>query len=244
MDSPTAEASEQKKRARNSNPVSTINSTDALAIIEHGSELTIAITTPIGRTFQCSTPFIGTHENNLILIELPKVSNEDLSFFFQEGFWLLVKAISPRGEGAVINFRCQLIHFIHEPIAMIALSIPSTMQIKQLRKESRYDVNILGKVITNSNRGDCEIRDLSKSGCRFVTPPLSRAFQVGDRVSIEIRDTARNKQDFAPLTGTICNLQRSLHYARYGLQFNESGQDNAKALLGQLKYNGTKLTFK
>ncbi|WP_295892235.1 flagellar brake protein [uncultured Vibrio sp.] len=213
-------------------------------MIEHGSELTIAIATPVGTTFQCNTPFIGTHDNNLILIEVPKVSDDDLNFFFQEGFWLVVKAISPRGEGAVINFRCKLIHFIHEPIAMVALSIPSTMQIKQLRKESRYDVNIAGKVIADSHRGDCEIRDLSKSGCRFVTAPLSRPFQVGDQVSINILNNSRNQQEFEPLTGRVCNLQRSLHYARYGLEFNESGQQNAKALLGQLKYNGTKLTFK
>ncbi|PMJ92914.1 cation tolerance protein CutA [Vibrio sp. 10N.261.55.A7] len=244
MSSSSAATADKRKNTRSSNETTTINSTDALAMIEHGSELTIAITTPVGTTFQCKTPFIGTHDNTLILIEVPKVSDDDLNFFFQEGFWLVVKAISPRGEGAVINFRCKLIHFIHEPIAMVALSIPSTMQIKQLRKESRYDVNILGKVTANSHRGDCEIRDLSKSGCRFVTTPLSRPFQVGDVVSIDIIDTTRGKQEFEPLTGKVCNLQRSLHYARYGLEFNENGQQNAKSLLGQLKYNGTKLTFK
>ncbi|MGF1697005.1 flagellar brake protein [Vibrio lamellibrachiae] len=244
MNSPLATANDQRKRARNLDAVSTINSTDALEMVEHGSDLSIAISTPVGTTFRCTTPFIGTHNNNLILIEIPKVSNEDLNFFFQEGFWVLVKAISPRGEGASINFRCKLVHFIQEPITMVALSIPSTMQIKQLRKESRYDVNIPGKVVSGSHKGDCEVRDLSKSGCRFITAPLSRPFQVGDQVTIGIRTSVNAKQEFAPLIGKICNLQRSLHYARYGLEFDERGQENAKALLGQLKYNGTKLTFK
>ncbi|CSA59729.1 Cyclic di-GMP binding protein VCA0042 [Vibrio cholerae] len=45
------------------------------------------------------------------------------------------------------------------------------------------------------------------------------------------------------MTGKICNLQRSLHHARYGLEFNEEGRNNAKNLLAQLKFNGTKLTL-
>ncbi|USD43489.1 flagellar brake protein [Vibrio sp. SCSIO 43135] len=244
MNTQTVVAKESKGQTQSRQTVSTINSTDALNMVEHSSELSISVTTPVGTKFQCKTAFIGTHGKNLILIEVPKISDDDLNFFFQEGFWLNVKAISPRGEGAMIHFRSQLVHYIREPIAMVAISIPNTMQVTQLRKEPRYDVNLPGKVVANTHKGDCEVRDLSKGGCRFITPPLSRPFQVGDTITIDLAAATRDKTPLAPLVGKICNLQRSLHYARYGLEFDERGKENAKALLSQLKFNGTKLMLK
>ncbi|CAH8236085.1 flagellar brake protein [Vibrio aestuarianus] len=224
--------------------LSTLNSTDALSMVEHGSELTLSITTPVGTKFICKTPFIGTHSNTYILIEIPKISADDLAFFFQEGFWVNVRAISPRGEGAMIHFRSQLMNILQEPVPLAMLSIPNTMQVTQLRKEARYDVNLVGKAIVGTHKSDCEVRDLSKSGCRFVAPPLGRTFQVGDKISIELFADSRGSKVFAPLVGKVCNLQRSLHYARYGIQFDEEGVKNAKNLLGQLKFDGTKLTLK
>lgn len=223
--------------------VSTLNSTDALAMVEHGSELTLSITTPVGTRFACKTPFIGTHSDTYLLIEIPAVSHDDLAYFFQQGFWMNVRAISPRGEGAMLHFRSQLLHIMREPIALAMLSIPGTMQVTQLRKEPRYEVNLSGKVYLDDRRSECEIRDLSRSGCRFITAPLGKTYQVGDQVTIEIFADKRGSHVFAPLIGRICNLQRSTHYARYGLEFSEQGRTNAKNLLSQLKFNGTKLTL-
>ncbi|MBF4336746.1 flagellar brake protein [Vibrio anguillarum] len=224
--------------------LSTLNSTDALSMVEHSSELTLSITTPVGTKFQCKTSFIGTYSHSHLLVEIPKISADDLSFFFQEGFWMNIRAISPRGEGALIHFRSQLLHVLQEPIPLAMLSIPNSMQVTQLRKEARYDVNLAGKATVGTHKSDCEVRDLSKSGCRFVTPPLGRTFQVGDKISLELFTDPRSSQFFAPLMGKVCNLQRSLHYARYGVQFDEEGVKNAKSLLSQLKFDGTKLTLK
>ncbi|WP_282175590.1 flagellar brake protein [Vibrio nereis] len=226
--------------------IATVNSIDALAMIEHGGEFTMGITTPVGMTFRCKTAFIGTHSDSIILAELPKVSDNDLNFYFQEGFWSTVRAISPRGEGAVIQFRSQLQYIVKEPIPMVMLSIPKTMQVSQLRKEPRFDVNLNAKVAMNETKLDCEIRDLSKSGCRFITAPLSRPFQVGDKVALIVQiKTGLGKQvTFDPLFGKVCNLQRSNQYSKYGVQFNEPGKNNAKTLLSHLKFNGTKLTLR
>ncbi|NVD08554.1 flagellar brake protein [Vibrio sp. JPW-9-11-11] len=224
--------------------VSVLNSTDALAMVEHGGELTIGISTPVGTTFRCKTSFIGTHSNNVVLAELPKISDEDLEYFFQEGFWATIRAISPRGEGAVIHFRGQLQHVLTAPLPIVALSVPQTMQVTQLRKEPRFDVNLFAKVAAESHRLDCEIRDLSKGGCRFITAPLSRPFQVGEEIALHVKLNTIKGTQFEPLFGKICNLQRSMHYARYGVAFTDNGKDNAKVLLGQLKFNGTKLTLR
>jgi hypothetical protein len=99
-------------------------------------------------------------------------------------------------------------------------------------------------VIFDDQRMNCEIRDLSKSGCRFVTSPTSRPIQVADRVSIEITPENYNGPLIPPLRGIVCNLQRSTHYARYGVEFDDIGKANAKNLLSKLKFDGTKLRLR
>ena len=229
--------------AKATKSVITLNSTDALAMVEHGSELKLNITTPVGTKFICRTPFIGTHSDTYLLAEIPNISASDMSFYFQEGFWINIRAISSRGEGAMIHFRSQLLHVVQEPIPLAMLSIPSSMQVTQLRKEPRFDVNLPGRVICGEHKASGEVRDLSKCGCRFIAPPVGKTYQVGEMVSIEIFADQRGTKVFAPLTGKVCNLQRSTHYARYGMEFDEDGQKNAKNLLSQLKFNGTKLTL-
>ncbi|MFA0125770.1 flagellar brake domain-containing protein, partial [Vibrio sp. 10N.261.48.A2] len=86
---------------------------------------------------------------NCILVEVPEVSSDDLRFFFQEGFWMTARAYSLRGEGALIHFRCQIHHNIGEPFPILVLSTPSTMQVTQLRKETRYEVNLDSRIIFN-----------------------------------------------------------------------------------------------
>ncbi|WP_394246732.1 flagellar brake protein [Vibrio profundi] len=224
--------------------VSTLNSTDALAMVEHGSELTLNVTTPVGTKFLTTTHFVGSHSDNCIIVEMPKVSADDLAFFFQEGFIMTVRALSHRGEGALVHFRSQIKHKLSDPFPLLIITIPSTMQVTQLRQEVRYEVNLDGKVLLGNQRTDCELRDLSKSGCRFVTSPTTRPIQVGDQISIEIIPVTQRGPLIAPLHGMVCNLQKSTHYARYGVKFDDLGKASAKSLLGKLKFDGTKLRFR
>jgi len=222
---------------------SILNSTDAMAMVEHGSEVSLNVTTPVGIKFITTSTFVGCHSNNTALIEVPNISDEDLKFYFQEGFWINVKAYSHRGEGAIIPFRAQLQHRLGDPYPILVLSLPNTMPVIQLRKEVRYEVNLKARVCLETYRTECEIRDLSRNGCRFVTSPMSRALQVGERVSLDLTMPGENRM-LAPLRGRICNLQKSTHYARYGMEFDEDGKTNVKNLLSQLKFDGTKLTLK
>lgn len=82
----------QSKRAPE-RQATTLNSTDAMAMVEHGSEVTLNVTTPVGTKFITTSTFVGCHSNNTALIEVPNISDEDLKFYFQEGFWINVKRI-------------------------------------------------------------------------------------------------------------------------------------------------------
>ncbi|MGF1753172.1 flagellar brake protein [Vibrio makurazakiensis] len=246
MNSPVKQLTDQRAvihHPRNKT-VSTLNSTDALSIVEHGSELTLNITTPVGTKFLTTTRFIGTHSDNCIVVEVPSVSRDDLEFFFQEGFNMTIRALSHRGEGAIVHFKSQLKHKLTMPFPLLVLTVPSAMQVTQLRKETRYEVNLGGKVLIGKQRTECEIRDLSKGGCRFVTSPTTRPIQVGDNITIELLPANKNGQSFSQLYGKVCNLQKSTHYARYGMEFDDLGKSHVKELLSKLKFDGTKLRFR
>lgn len=239
---------ENKIDVKNEPPIngteSTINSTDAIDMVSHGSELTINLTTPVGIRYLGKTKFIGTHSDNFILLEIPELSEDDFEFFFQEGFWMNVRAISQKGEGALIYFRSQIMHILAEPVPMVMISIPSMMKINQLRKEPRYDVNLKAQAVADAMRLECEIRDLSKGGCRFITSPLAKHFDVGDHISLNVLTSNKSKVKLLPISGTICNLQSSMHYAKYGMKFDDEGQINVQSILGHLKFDGIKLALK
>ena len=222
----------------------TLNSTDALAMIEHGSDVTLTVTTPVGTSFRCASKFIGAHSDHRILLEMPRISESDLKDFYQEGFWLIVRAISQRGEGGVVQFRSQLLHIIDEPVSMLVLSIPQSMTITNLRKEARYEVNLGAMLEVGERRVRCEVRDMSKSGCRFILPALSKHLTIGEPVTLVVQSETGKGRSFPALSGPICNVQKSNHYNGYGIKFDELGTSNAKELLSLLKFDGTKFKLR
>jgi c-di-GMP-binding flagellar brake protein YcgR len=213
-------------------------------MVSHSSELTFNLTTPVGIKFLGQSNFIGVHSDNLIIIELPELTEDDQSYFFQEGFWMNIRAISQRGEGALIHFRAQIMHILLEPVPMVLLSIPPMMQVSQLRKEARYDVALSAIGVVGEQKIECEMRDLSKGGCRIVTSILAKTMQIGDKLTVHITHHGKAIPSIPPVAGTICNLQSSQHYAKYGLKFNDEGQNNVKTLLAKLKFDGSKLALK
>ncbi len=222
----------------------TLNSTDALAMIEHGGDVTLTVTTPVGTSFRSATKFIGAHSDHRILLEIPNIDESDLKYFFQEGFWLIVRAISQRGEGGVVQFRSQLLHIVDEPLSLIILSIPQSMQVTNLRKEPRYEVNLGARLCTGDTQVRCELRDMSKSGCRFILPALGKSLVVGQEVALKVAAGGDKDRFFPALSGLICNQQKSSHYTGYGIKFDEEGGKNAKELLSHLKFDGTKLKLR
>lgn len=233
-----------RKLSQSQKSEDSINSSDAIEMISHGSEFNINVSTPIGMTFASKAKFIGCHSSNLILLEVPDISKEKSELFFQEGFWMNVRAFSQKGEGATIKFRSQIMHILAGKVPMIVISIPSIMKIKQLRKEARYEVSLTGYVSINGKKIEAEVRDISKSGCRFFIGPLNKSFDIGEDATIDIVNTSIGKGQNILLSGRLHNAQSTRHYAKYGLKFDRDGEDNAKILLANMRFNGTKFVFK
>jgi c-di-GMP-binding flagellar brake protein YcgR len=214
---------------------------DVLSMLEPGSDLTLSISTLAGARFMCQTPFIGIHSNTYLLSEISQVPEHNLESFFQKGFNAHIRAISAKGEGAFIHFRTQILYIIREPIALAVFSIPETVQMTQLRKEQRYELNLLGIAIMDNHHMDCEIRDLSKSGCRLLTPCLGKTYKIGDQISIETYRNFPQDTVVSTLEGRVCNLQHSMHHANYGVEFTAGGKKNANRLLQRLNMHENNL---
>ena len=223
---------------------SIINSSDAIDMVNHSSEFIIDLVTPIGTRYIGKTKFIGRHSDNFLLLELPQLPNDDLDYFFQEGFKMDIKAVSTKGEGAVIRFSCQVMNVMLKPIPMLMVSLPSIMKITQLREDPRYDVNLRAQMFTEYLKLECQLRDLSKGGCRFTTSPLAKPVEIGQRVSIRIITPKKSIMHALPLSGVVCNLQCSMHYTKYGVKFDEESRIHAKTLFRQMKFDVNKLELK
>lgn len=224
--------------------IANINSTDALAMIEHGSDIILSVTTPVGTTFRCKTQFVGVNSDNLILVDMPNIDDNDLEFFFKEGFWATLRAISTRGEGANLTFKSQLQHILHSPISCFTFSVPQSMKISTLRKEPRFETNLSAFETSQNKKINGQIRDISKQGCCFCIEPLNRSFLVGDRVTIMVQLPGGKPNKLPPLTGTVRNLKKNLHHYKYGIMFDNDGLTSAKEILSELKFNGTTLIVK
>ena len=219
----------------------TINGVNALEMLEHGTEMTINVVTPVGISCRYQTKFIGVHSGTLLLIEIPRISRDEYNLFFREGFWMTIRTIATRGEGATLTFKAQIENVVDSPIAFCTVTSPRTMQLAPLRAEARFDVNLTAKLYRDTQQVECEIRDLSREGCAFIVPLLSPSFKTGNKVSLELTCEISADTSLGLLQGTICNSQRTKQYTKYGLRFDEDNIVMAKSLLSRLQFNGSKL---
>lgn len=219
----------------------TVNGVNALEMLEHGTEMTINVETPVGISCRYQTKFIGVHAGTLLVIEIPRISRDEYNLFFREGFWMTIRTIATRGEGATLTFKAQIENVVNAPIAFFTVTSPRTMQLSPLRAEARFDVNLPAKIYRDSQQVECEIRDLSREGCAFIVPLLSPSFKTGNKVSLELTCTLSADTPLGLLHGTICNSHRNKQYTKYGVRFDEDNIVMAKSLLSRLQFNGSKL---
>ncbi|MGR5149681.1 PilZ domain-containing protein [Photobacterium alginatilyticum] len=220
----------------------TISGNQGIAMVRHGSEVTISIKTPLGRLYRIETVFIGSNSSDEIFFELPEVSKSVIDEYFDQGFWLTVKAISEKGEGAIVNFKTQIMYTILKPTRLLVLELPRTMGLLQLRSEPRYDVKLQGKIALAQRELLVDFKDLSKNGCCFYQDINGPQLREDMAIVVMIQNPASGK--VFTLTGLVKSVHRSGSQNYYGMLFDLDGQKQAKALLAQLIFDGSKLSFK
>ena len=211
-------------------------------MINHGSEVTISIKTPLGRLYRIETIFIGTNGKGEIFLESPTISQSEFDKHFYDGFWLTVTAISEKGEGAIVRFKTQISQIVHKPVKLLMLAVPQTMSLRPLRSEARYEVKLQGTIALANRELLVDFKDLSPSGCCFVQEANGPQFHEDNDISIEVRND--NIMQCYFLTGVIRNIHKAGAVNYCGVMFDPLGQRQARELLAQLIFDGSKLSFK
>lgn len=121
---------------------------------------------------------------------------------------------------------------------MAVMSIPEGVKLTPLRKEARYQIKLPGFIQFDNSKVECEIRDLSKSGCCFSTALLVKKLYEGDYAIILLKLGAQEIR----VEGKICNIQRNTpHRIDHGFELTDKGKASIRPLLEHLDINGTKI---
>ncbi|PSU34658.1 flagellar brake protein [Photobacterium lutimaris] len=210
--------------------------------ISHGSEITLSVKTPVGRLYQVSSVFIGTNGKDKLFIELPKVTKSEREQFFQLGYRVTIKAVSEKGEGALVNVRTALSHVITDPVPLLVVDIPPQIDVVQLRKEPRYNVNLEGKIKLPNRVLNVVMKDLSVSGCSFCVEANGPIIEINSVLAIEV--VHPRAKAIYPLSGKVCNHQQIGGNKQFGIEFDDLGQQAVRELMSKLIFDGAKLSFK
>ncbi|GAB2651406.1 PilZ domain-containing protein [Vibrio panuliri] len=211
-----------------------MHNAEALPMIEHGSEVMLTITTPVGATFSCRTKFLAKHSNHRILLELPEVNRIQFQVYFQEGFWLHLHVVSTQGEGYAIQFRSQIESVLKQPVPMMVVTIPQMMDVSTLRKELRFDVKLSATLCIDDKLVACQVKNISKSGCQFVLSSLGLDIESGKKVSLQVRTNSQRNYSLPLLSGYVRNKQTVGTHTAYGVEFALEDAHNVRSLLSNL----------
>ncbi len=211
-------------------------------LIKSSSVVTISIKTPLGRIFRCETAFIGTNSHDYLLFEMPAISKKEIEMYLLEGFNISIKAISDRGEGAVVRFTSKIEHLILKPIGLLVINMPHSMVLTPLRSEPRFEVNLQGKAVLPERQLQVELQDLSHKGCCFQHSIHGPEISLNQKINLFIMNPTL--KTYFQLSGSVKSINRIGVFCQYGVMFDQQGRSNTKLLLKQLVFDGTGLSFK
>lgn len=212
-----------------------ISADKALPLLLHGTPTTLDI--PLGHQFseKIKTLFVGRQINSALLFQIPASVYPDAKKILQEGTPLTVRGISNQGEGAVLAFRTTVLRHYSPPNPMVALSIPETMQVRQLRSEPRFELDIPMTVDIDNYSFSGNITDISCSGCGVLCE--NHSFLEKDK-EIQIRINKLNNGKEYILNGLIRNVREKSSSCTLGIYFNENGLISAQTLLQDIILKG------
>jgi c-di-GMP-binding flagellar brake protein YcgR len=90
-------------------------------------------------------------------------------------------------EGDIFEFTSQVLEIKYEPLTLLLLQYPVTIEKKELRSQKRISCFISAKMEVNNELQDGIIKDISKLGCRCVfetSKKLESALRIDDHISL------------------------------------------------------------
>lgn len=149
-------------------------------IIETGAEMSLAAE-DLGFSGQCT--FVGQRSDEYIVVTPPP------NFPAFENKLLQADQITVRYlfEGDIFEFTSRLLEIKCNPLMLLLLQYPVSVEKKELRSQKRISCFISAKMEINNETHDGIIKDISKFGCRCVfetSKKLEKAIRVDDHIAL------------------------------------------------------------
>ena len=178
-------------------------------------------------------PYVGSLRDKYILSEMPATDKGPL--FQSVDTKCTVRFIA---RGTIYGFNSYIVSITHSPLPLIYIAYPEKIEKINLRKEDRFKVflpTVLGFVDSEKmEEQEGTIVDLSKSGCRLITPVFC---DTGDKVSIKFKLKENSLQD--PIKGMVRNSRPSgVDNYELGVEFSEAHREVEDFIMKLHEYLG------
>ena len=124
-------------------------------------------------------------------------------------------------EGDIFEFSSKLMEIKYEPLMLLVLQFPESIEKKELRSQKRICCFISATMEINDETQDGIIKDISKFGCRFVfetSSKLEKALQIDDQVALAF--DFPGFPDRQEIVGNIKDVGRNESRLDVGIEFS------------------------
>ncbi len=209
---------------------------DVFANLTPLCEVACIVTTPTKKTLKCRTKYIGMHSNNVLLLEMPDVTAQELAVFMNRGYQIQACVVGDKGEGARIYFKSKIEYVLNGGGSGILLvTLPKATQIVLgLRESARLELTLDAILDPDGHRYLCQIRDISRSGCLIVLDRMTSNYRVGNLITLAL--LTEDFQTPKALRAIIKNVEHTSQYKKYGAQFEQCSIEYVKTLIEKLSF--------
>ncbi len=170
----------------------------------------------------------GIHHGEYVLVQCPKLSAIETKLY--EGNSVRVLYLY---SGTVYAFNSKVLNYIKNPMKLIFLSYPESVEAHELRKNQRVDCYLPARLrskVKNSEYSGLVI-DISIGGCRFVANCQnddSRSILVGD--DIELTLELAGLKDAVSFSGRSKNVAQDGRRISVGIEFGDPDGNTLKTV--------------
>lgn len=164
--------------------------------------------------------FIGYHNQKTIILTTPLSDGSPVSC--KVGSEIIVRFFVNH-LNCVCAFRCEILHVSAVPFAFIYVSIPEQMEVGEVRKSVRANVNLPCKVYSldvEKQAVDCVIKNLSTDGAKIET--LSDIAKEGEEIAVQAILNVLEVDKAIKIKAIVRSIKKDDdNVCVYGLQFIE-----------------------
>jgi hypothetical protein len=124
-------------------------------------------------------------------------------------------------EGNIFEFSSKLIEIKYEPLMLLLLQFPVSIEKKELRSQKRICCFISATMEINDETQDGIIKDISKFGCRFIfetSGKLEKAVRIDDQIALAF--DFPGIPDRQEIMGKIKDVRRNESRLDVGIKFS------------------------